>query len=438
MLHRHPKVGVAIAILLSAAMWLYVNKVLAAHQRSAAAARHTPRGNLSDLYPRWLGSRELLLHHRDPYSPEITREIQTGYYGRPLDSSRPEDPKDQQAFAYPVYVAILLAPTVYLPFEPLRIAFDCLLIVFTAASVWLWMKAMRWAPQPPVMLLTVILVLGSFAAVQGIKLDQLTLLVAGFLALSAFLLERERLFATGVVLALATIKPQLVTPLAVCLLFWSLTDWRRRWSLFLGFAGAMAFLLGVSEVILPGWLPKFWVALHEYVTYTGGVSLIDKLLSTPSGLTAPVAIIAILLALVWKLRRHDPGAREFTVLLAKILTATFLLVPGFAPYNQLLLLPAVLLTVREWDSTWRTGAVAKAMLIATVLSLGWPWLAATGLVVIALGFSANVAQSAWAVPLYSILAIPLVLLLDLALLGEQEANSEASALPQLALGTGKR
>jgi hypothetical protein len=438
MRQKHPKIDVAIAILLSTAMWLYVNKVLATHQRVQAAARQTPRGNLSDLYPRWLGSRELLLHHRDPYSAEITREIQIGYYGRPLDPSRPGDPKDQQAFAYPVYVAILLAPTVNLSFEPLRIVFDGLLIAFTAASVWFWMKAMHWTPPAPVWLVSVILVLGSFPAVQGIKLDQLSLLVVGLLSLSALFLVQGRLFTGGVVLAIATIKPQLVGPLAMCLLLWAILDWRRRWSLAAGFAAAMAFLLGVSEIILPGWLPKFWLALHQYVAYTGGISLIDKLLSTGPGLSGAVAVVAILLALVWRLRQQEPGTREFSILLAKILAATFLLVPGFAPYNQLLLLPAVLLTAHEWNSTWCSGSVAKAMLVATVIAVGWPWVAATVLAAIALGFSANAAQSAWAVPLYSILAVPLVLLLDLALLDEDTGSSESSALPQLALGAGKR
>jgi len=438
MLQTHPKVGVAIALLLSTAMWLYVNKVLAAHQRTEAATRQTPRGNLSDLYPRWLGSRELLLHHRDPYSAEVTREIQMGYYGRPLDPSRPGDPKDQQAFAYPVYVAILLAPTIHLPFEPLRIAFDGLLIAFTATSVWSWMKVMRWTAQFPVLLVAVILVLGSFPAVQGIKLDQLTLLVAGLLSLSAFFLGQGRLLTAGVVLAIATIKPQLVAPLATCLLFWALVDWRRRWPLASGFAATMALLLGVSEIMLPGWLPKFWVALHQYVAYTGGISLIDKLLSTGPGLSGAVAIMAILLVLVWRLRGQEPGTRDFSIVLAKILTATFLLVPGFAPYNQLLLLPAVLLIAREWNCTWRSGSVAKAMLVATVIALGWPWVAATVLTVTALGFSATAAQSAWPVPLYSILAIPLVLLLDLALLSGNAGSFEASEVPQLALDAGKR
>ena len=104
-------------------MWFYVQYVLVPYQRADAAAHGRPRGNLSDLYPRWLGARELLLHHRDPYSSVVTREIQAGYYGRPLDPARPEDPKDQQGFAYPVYVAFLLAPIITLPFSAVQSGF---------------------------------------------------------------------------------------------------------------------------------------------------------------------------------------------------------------------------------------------------------------------------------------------------------------------------
>ena len=106
---NNKKMGVAAAVLCASAMWFYVNQILVPYQRADATAHQRPRGNLSDLYPRWYGSRELLLHHRNPYSPEVTSEIQVGYYGRPLDPSRAADPRDQQGFAYPVYVAFLLA-----------------------------------------------------------------------------------------------------------------------------------------------------------------------------------------------------------------------------------------------------------------------------------------------------------------------------------------
>src|ERR1700758_5674315 len=98
--------------LLAGSSCFYVDYVLVPFQKADAAIHGRPRGNLSDLYPRWLGARELLLRHRNPYSREITREIQEGYYGRVLDASRPNDPKDQQAFAYPLYVIWMLAPTV--------------------------------------------------------------------------------------------------------------------------------------------------------------------------------------------------------------------------------------------------------------------------------------------------------------------------------------
>src|SRR5205807_3730301 len=112
-----------------------------------AAAHGKPRGNLSDLYPRWLGSRELLLHHSDPYSLELTQEIQTGYYGRPLDPARPNDPKDEQRFAYPVYVTFLLAPTIYMPFQTVQEGFRWLLVILTAATVPLWLRALTWRPS---------------------------------------------------------------------------------------------------------------------------------------------------------------------------------------------------------------------------------------------------------------------------------------------------
>src|SRR5262245_46996665 len=61
-------IGIGLALLLAASMLFYVQGVLIPYQEGDAASHDSPRGNLSDLYPRWLGARELLLHGRDPYS----------------------------------------------------------------------------------------------------------------------------------------------------------------------------------------------------------------------------------------------------------------------------------------------------------------------------------------------------------------------------------
>lgn len=377
-------------------------------------AHQRPRGNLSDLYPRWVGARELLLHHRNPYSPEVTREIQLGYYGRELDANRAGDPKDQQAFAYPAYVAFLLAPTVGLPFDGVMIGFECVLVLLTLMSVWLWLRAIGWRPKPATTAMLVILTLGSFPAVQGFKLQQLSLLAAALMAGSAALLVGKHFFAAGAVLAVATIKPQLVLPLLLCLLLWTASNWPRRQTILWGFGLGMAMLVGGAEIVLPGWIGDFLTATRDYRRYTGGKSLLDTLLSPALGRVAALAALLLVLAVAWRLRRAEVGSHEFSLLLATALAVTLIVIPMFAPYNQLLLLPAVFLVARHWPEFWNQGVLSKAACVLTVAIVGWPWLAALGLALANMAMPAASVQRGWAIPLYTSLGIPLVLIVQLA------------------------
>jgi len=181
-LFKDSRLGLLLALLCAASMWFYVRHVLVPYQKADSAVHGRPRGNLSDLYPRWLGARELLLHHRDPYGPEVTREIQAGYYGRPLEPGRADDPKDQQGFAYPVHVVFLLAPTIGLPFPVVQTGFRWLLVILTLASVFLWLRVLRWRPGIAVTAILIVLTIGSYPAMQGIMLQQLTLVVSALLA----------------------------------------------------------------------------------------------------------------------------------------------------------------------------------------------------------------------------------------------------------------
>src|SRR5262249_52249143 len=201
---------------------------------------------------------------------EVTKEIQRGYYGRELDPTRPNDPKDQQGFAYPVYVAFLLAPTVTMPFEFVRVAFRWLLIFLTAATVPLWLRTIGWRASWITTLIWVIATLGSFAAVQGIKLQQLTLLVCALIAAAMAALAAGHLVLAGALLAVATIKPQLLGILSVWLLFWTLSDWRARKRFAVGFLATLLILTLGGEWILPGWISKFRAAAKAYIQYTGG------------------------------------------------------------------------------------------------------------------------------------------------------------------------
>jgi hypothetical protein len=385
-------------------MWFYVDRILVGYQVADAAAHERPRGNLSDLYPRWLGVRELLIHRRNPYGDDITKEIQKGYYGRVLDPARPNDPKDQQGFAYPVYVVFLLAPLIGLPFHGVQIFFHWLLMGLTAASIWLWLRALRWRLPPLAIAICILFTLGSFPAVQGIKLQQLSLLVATLLAGSAACLASGFLFCGGALLALATIKPQLAWPSVAWLLLWALSDWRNRRRFLVGFGVVMALLLAGAEIILPGWWRMFIHALGRYHRYTQNQSVL-LLPWALSGIFIAVGVLACAFFL-WRLRGEPAAVPEFGMATSLVLALTVLVVPMYAPYNQLLLLPAILVLVRDRTFlTSRSRGVRFGYLAAT-FALAWQWIASLILSGAYLFGSQTWAFSAWKWPFFATFTLP--------------------------------
>lgn len=401
------KILFALSVLFFCSMWYYIQFILVPYQRSEAAQSGRPRGNLSDLYPRWLGSRELLLHHRDPYSPDITREVQIGYYGRPLDPQRPNDPKDQEAFAYPVYVAFLLAPLAGLKFEAVRVLFSGLLVVLTVAGVFLWKSAMRYRPSGLTLAIFLFLTLGCFPAAQGIKLQQLSLLVAALMAAGAAALAGGFLALAGFVLALVTIKPQLALPALCWLTLWTVSDWKNRRRFLISFVLTLAILVLAGEALLPGWIGKFRQAIHAYMQYTGGRSLLEQLAGPTAGIILNLLLILIAAAVCWRARSAPIGSPPFSWTLALILATTVVVIPMIAPYNQLLLLPGIMLVVDHWRQLWRKGRLQRLGLALASLLLAWPWIATSVLTVASFAIPRSSVERAWTLPLYTSVPIPL-------------------------------
>ncbi len=83
---KKPILGVLLALLFTGSMWFYVQRVLAPHQRAEAAAHGWPRGNLSDFIRDGWERANCCCTIVIPTAPRLTREIQIGYYGRPLES----------------------------------------------------------------------------------------------------------------------------------------------------------------------------------------------------------------------------------------------------------------------------------------------------------------------------------------------------------------
>jgi hypothetical protein len=388
-------------------MWTYANRVLIPHQIAEAAAHHRLRGNPSDLYPRWFGARELLLHGRDPYSPEVTRDIQQGYYGQPLDPTRPGGPTDQERFAYPVYVAFFLAPTIHQSFAVVKEEVFWILLVLTIGSVLLWLRVLQWCLPVLIQLSIVILTLGALPVVQALKLDQLTLLVAALLAVAVWLLVRDRPIAAGVALSLATIKPQLVSIFLLWLLIWTLAGWRRRFRWLLSFLLTTAVLFAAGEHYVPHWLPHFMSAVRDYRTYTDAVPMFAKLLPAPWSLLPWLLAAAATAYAAWNHRVSEARTPEFAGTAVLVLAITVILIPTYALYNQVLLMPALLWLARECRALWQGSWVRRGLLLLVGVLLLWPWVTAVILSSASFLLPTETVAKAWVFPFWTALLLPL-------------------------------
>jgi hypothetical protein len=364
------RIWLLLSLFAACIMWMYVSRVLGPWEHYIDVEHGILRAQLGDLYSPWMGTRELLLRGRNPYGPEVRHEIQTAFYGHVVDQQYADGAKvlDEQRFAYPVYVVFLLGPAVYVDFPQAQIWGAVVLAALAATSVFLWMNVAQWKPPPAMMAALVLFVLSSPQIVQGLRLRQLGVAVGFLLALSAWFIVRNQLALAGVALALSTIKPQMVSLPLLWFLLWSVGAWPKRRSLLTSFGITLALLIGLGELVLPGW-PRFFLdGVSAYTKYALMPSLLHMAFGNRLGNLISGVIVASILVYGWRNRSAPEGSRSFTICLAASLMGAILAFPLFTPFNQVLLVLPILLFLRDWKSQPRISRLVFA--VAT----GWPWI----------------------------------------------------------------
>jgi len=269
------------------------------------------------------------------------------------------------------------------------------------------LRALGWRLPAVWQLVWIVLVTGCFPATQGFKLQQLTLLVAALIAASMYCITRRALVWSGVLLALASIKPQLVVLVIAWLCLWVVGNWKERRRLLWSFAAAMTVLVIGGEFLLPGWIREFRAASTAYYLYTGGGrSVLDVALTPLWGRAVSVILVGTLFVLLWQIRHAAADTAEFRWALSLVMATTLVVVPMFAPYNQLLLVPALLWILQGIQPLWKKNLLARFLTGLTAAAVFWPWLAAGALAVSLVLLPGPVVEKVWTLPLYTSLAIP--------------------------------
>jgi hypothetical protein len=401
-------IALPVSLIVGLGIWHWAEHILAPANTVTVLTAKRPVGNNSDLYPRWLGARELFLFGRDPYSPEVTREIQKGFYGRVLDPNDPADPVAEESFVYPLYVVFLIAPTVNLPFATVMWIFRWLLLLAIAGSVPLWMKSVGVRPSWLVLLAGMLLAVSSFPAVEEYFQQNLAALVLLFLAAAAAAAVHGQLVLSGFLLALSTTKPDTTGLVILWFLLWAAAKRQERVRLIWSFAGSLTVLVAAGAMLSPHWIGRFLGEVRRYPAYGTDPSILRVLLPRWLATLASVVLLSMLAGVCWKCRRSPATSQEFGWGLASSAAVTLAVIPKLAAYNQLLLIPSLLMLVRRGNVP---ALLPRALSKAAFACQGWQWLAATGLSVASFAVTMPRLQAAASLPLATLLALPLLTLL---------------------------
>jgi hypothetical protein len=200
----------------------------------------------------------------------------------------------------------------------------------------------------------------------------LALFVAFLIALASWCVTRQRYAVAGVLLAVSTIKPQMVALVLLWFFLWSLGDWRRRWPLAAGFGVSLTLLIAGAEWLLPGWPGFFLAGMRAYAQYSPIhtiMSPVRLILGNWIGGTLSILAAAGLVAFAWGVRKAEAASHEFAYTLVLFFVANTLLMPLLTPYNQVFLLLPILMLLRDWKTLPRVGRAGMTALLA------WPSIA---------------------------------------------------------------
>lgn len=310
----------------------------------------------NDFYIPWRAIQMSLWENQDPYSADVTSELQRTLFGHVLGPN-----KHQFDFAYPFTLAPLLAPYTFFTYTWAQPLWQATIHVFLVVGLLLWLsllqreKGARSRMEQVVVLFGILL--GSitfYPVVRAFYLGQVALFVFGALVAAMWAVHHRHDTTAGAALALATVKPQLSFLIVPLLLTLAWLNGRR--DVIKSFALTLCGLLILSLVLMPTWPAEFMQRLIEYQQYTtveastdspSPLSLLLRLLgptAVPLGILFVATFVLPLLWEVWQQQRRPDWVQAGS----GILLISAWIAPRAATTDQtLLLLPALYLLSRR-------------------------------------------------------------------------------------------
>jgi hypothetical protein len=222
-------------------------------------ARVSPGGN--DFLVHWVGSQELIMTGNSPYTDAVALRIQTIAYGRPAQPGEHE-----LRVAYPIYSALIFAPFALIQdFTFARAAWMTFLeaCVFLLAVVSISLT--KWKPSWLVLVIYFIFAFIWYHSVRPLINGNAVILVALLITLAFWAISRGQYELAGILLGLATIKPQVVILIWIFITLWGIST--RRWKLLAWSYGTVFVLTIIGIIFIPDWILQNFYEVLRYPAY---------------------------------------------------------------------------------------------------------------------------------------------------------------------------
>lgn len=285
----------------------------------------------------------LLRSGQSPYDADLQASIQGGLGWDKAKAGH--ERYDFLPYFYPPWLGLACVPLLPLGYEAARLVWFVLLGDFLLLTGFLLKDSIAGVPRMVPLLLIPLFELSVLAAIMG----QLSPLVLFLLAAIWRLLDGRRDVAAGLVLGLATFKPQLTALVVLGTLLWAAR--RGRWGVVMGFGAALAALCLVGTLFLPSWPIEMVMATRvtplptEYFPSMGATWYTVLKSAGVNGWPLWVGYLGV--ALPWVivvLRSSLNPSQRWEDLLSLGLIATFFVAPYGRHYDiPVLLIPVLVL-----------------------------------------------------------------------------------------------
>lgn len=342
----------------------------------------------NDFYSRWAGARALLQEGRDPYGLDVTYEIQEVIAVSHSQVGR-------GGFAYPLHIIFLFWPLIYLSYPWAQAVWWVMLQWMAVGTAVALLRLHQQTVRPGLLVSIILFVVAFYPITRSIFLGQFTIPVLLAVALCLLALQHNQDILAGGMLAVASIKPQMVIFLAPWILLWIISQ--KRWHFLTGFLGTGAALFVAALALFPRWPLSFLEDVQRYRVVAGGRNPLAFTLETiwPTVPDAVFSIIATILFLamlfIWW-RSWGKDQAHFERALYWAIAVELLITFQTGTTNQVLLLIPIFAALVWGVNRWGWGvslgtAVILSMLLwtlfiktisgnaeARILFLPLPWL----------------------------------------------------------------